>query len=131
MGVMRPGKANQTAKENPLYNDFFDNFSRRMGHGEHDNNMVHCCMYYSATGKCISSDWSGSDNEYESWEGMERVSAGDEIGMLLDLDEGTLSVYKDGRKLGVMKSGLAGQYCWVASMWNGTSVSIKRGTIPP
>ena len=51
--------------------------------------------------------------------------------MLLDLDEGTLSVYKDGRKLGVMKSGLAGQYCWVASMWNGTSVSIKRGTIPP
>ena len=28
-----------------------------------------------------------------------------EIGMLLDLDAGTLTVYKDGRRLGVMKDG--------------------------
>ena len=53
------------------------------------------------------------------------------IGMLLDLDEGTLSVYKNGRKLGVMKRGLAGQYCWVVSLRSGGSqVTIKRGTVP-
>ena len=59
------------------------------------------------------------------------MSSTDEIGMQLDLDEGTSSVYKNGRKLGIMKRGLAGQYCWVASMHSGVQVSIKRGTIPP
>ena len=52
------------------------------------------------------------------------------IGMLLDLDEGTLSVYKNGRKLGVMKRGLAGPYCWAVSLYRETQASIKRETIP-
>ena len=47
--------------------------------------------------------------------------------MLLDLDEGTLSVYKNRRKLGVMKRGLAGHYCWFASLLPGRQVTIKRG----
>ena len=60
---------------------------------------------------------------------MEDLSGSYTIGMLLDfLDEGTLSVYKNGRKLGVMKRGLAGQYCWVVSMAVGTRVTIKRGS---
>ena len=60
------------------------------------------------------------------------MSSGDEIGMLLDLDEGTLSVYKNGRKLVVMMRGLAGPYCWVVSIGDKDSrVTIKRGTIPP
>ena len=46
--------------------------------------------------------------------------------MLLDLDEGTLSVYKN-RRLGVMKRGLAGHYCWFASLLPGRQVTIKRG----
>ena len=50
--------------------------------------------------------------------------------MLLDLDGGTLSVYKNGRKLGVMKRGLAGHYCWVVSLLSGTQVTIKRGPVP-
>ena len=68
-----------------------------------------------------------------AWDGMEIMSSGGEMGLLLDLDldEGTLTVYKNGRKLGVMKRGLAGPYCWVASMISGTSITIKRGTIPP
>ena len=52
------------------------------------------------------------------------------IGMLLDLDEGTLSVYKNGRKLGVMKRGLAGHYCWVVAFLPGRQVTIKRGPVP-
>ena len=38
--------------------------------------------------------------------GLERVSSGDEIGLLLNLEEGTLSVYENGRKLGVVQRGL-------------------------
>jgi len=78
---------------------------------------------------CCVSSWDGS-NKRESWKGMEGASP-DEIGMLLDLDEGTLSVYKNEEKLGVMKTGLAGPYCWVASMLKGEQVTIERGVVPP
>ena len=61
---------------------------------------------------------------------MEGQTGSDTIGMLLDLDEGTLSVYKNGRKLGVMKRGLAGHYCWVISLLGGGQITIKRGTVP-
>lgn len=90
-------------------------------------------MYNTYSGKCRISDWK-HNRDNEDWEGMEHlwhISSGDEIGLLLDLDEGSLSVYKNGRKLGVMKRGLAGHYCWVLSMFEGTSVTIKRGKIPP
>ena len=81
--------------------------------------QLQCCLYYVSTGACFSSDWGGSDQLVSNrWEGLECIiSSGDEIGMLLDLDEGTLSVYKNGRKLGVLKNGLAGPYCWAVSMW--------------
>ena len=64
------------------------------------------------------------------WNGMEGFYGSCNIGMLLDLDEGTLSVYKNGRKLGVMKRGLAGHYCWVVSLLEGTQISIKRRPVP-
>ena len=59
------------------------------------------------------------------------VGSDDEVGMLLDLDDGTLSMYKNGRKLGVMKRGLSGPYCWAASLYSGARVKIERGEIPP
>ena len=52
------------------------------------------------------------------------------VGLLLDQDEGTLSVYKNGRRLGIMKHGLSGEYCWLMSIQgasNSTAVQIKRG----
>ena len=132
MGVMRPGQANTKAIGYPFYNIFYDHFSQNTGHGEcNNNNNVQCCMYYAANGASYFSDWAGSNENEISWEGMETMSFDDELGMLLDLDEGTLSVYKNGRKLGVIKSGLAGPYCWVVSMQVGAHVGIKRGTIPP
>ena len=55
--------------------------------------------------------------EAPDWEGRE---GGDEssfkIGLVLDLDEGTLDVYKNDRRLGTLKSGLAGEYCWVVTI---------------
>lgn len=103
--------------------------------GSNNENSIQCCLYYAPLGDCYSSDWGDSTEDYptgSTWEGSESISAdsGGSIGMLLDLDEGTLSVYKNGRKLGVMKRGLAGPYCWVVSLGRHSQITMKRGTIP-
>ena len=96
------------------------------------HNKIHCCMYTAYNGERCISDWTKAGLPMsETWDGSESMASGDKIGMLLDLDEGSLSVYKNERKLGVMKSGLAGPYCWVVSIHMGVKVTIKRGTIPP
>lgn len=42
---------------------------------------------------------------------------GDRIGLLLDLDRGSMTVYKNNRRLGVMvASGLSEKYCWAVSL---------------
>ena len=88
-------------------------------------------MYRAHDGYCRLSDWGEDNYNIQSWDGMEDFSGSTcKIGMLLDLDEGTLSVYKNDRRLGVMKRELAGQYCWVASMI-GAQVTIKRGSVSP
>jgi len=127
VGVMRPGQANQNARGLPTDEEFYQNFTRRFW--EH-NNGSQCCMYITHSGRCRSSNWDDSLESSRDWEGMETMSPGDKVGMLLDLDEGTLSVYQNGKKLGVMKKGLAGQYCWVVSLHRGMQVSMKRGSIP-
>jgi hypothetical protein len=61
-----------------------------------------------------------------SWEGQNYTVDGDEgdaIGMLLDFDDGTLTIFRDEaaglERLGVMARGLSGEYCWAVSMWPG------------
>ena len=129
LGVMRPGEVMQSAKGDPLTASFYEHFTQREG-SEQYNNSVNCCMYGAFDGHCYSQDWGGGSTDREPCDGMERVSGSCKIGMLLDLDEGTLSVYKNERKLGVMKRGLAGHYCWVVSILLETEVTIKRGTVP-
>ena len=56
-----------------------------------------------------------SENRCKSldWEGMEAIhETSFKMGFVLDLDKGTLDVYKNDRRLGTMKSGLVGEYCW-------------------
>ena len=130
LGVMRPGEAMQSAKGIPLSSEFCENFTQRKGSLQ-NNNAVNCCMYYSYDGTCLSSDWwGGGEFDTKAWDGMEGLSSPYKIGMLLDLDEGILSVYKNGIKLGVMKRGLAGHYCWVVSLLAGSQIKMKRGTVP-
>ena len=38
------------------------------------------------------------------------------VGLLLDCDAGTLTVKKNGVRLGVAATGLTGELCWAASM---------------
>ncbi|EJK69911.1 hypothetical protein THAOC_08791, partial [Thalassiosira oceanica] len=61
----------------------------------------------------------------------------DDLAGLVDLKNGTLTVFKDGRKLGVMKEGFTGAYCWfvgrygvVGAETGKRSIEIKRG-MPP
>merc|ERR1711862_134010 len=91
---------------------------------------VNCCAFSCSSGYCFWSDWTEYDCD-DDWEGMGILLEDGTIGMLLDLDEGTLAVYKNGRRLGAMKDRLSSEYCWFTSILNrGCSVSIERGTLP-
>ena len=67
------------------------------------------------------------------WDGIQNArEQGDRIGMLLDLDQGSLTVWKNGVKLGVMiTEGLSGPYCWAVEMLEqGQSVRIESAALP-
>jgi hypothetical protein len=55
---------------------------------------------------------------------------GDRIGMLLDLDQGTMTVYKNDERLGVMATGLSGSYSWAVSLYGGESARIEAAELP-
>ena len=90
---------------------------------------INCCSYRCFGGECCWNNWSDYDDA--EWDGAESLREDGTIGLLLDLDEGTLTVYKNRRRLGVMKSGLSGEYCWYTSMCDcGDTATIERGTLP-
>lgn len=71
--------------------------------------------------RCLQVDWEGMEESQE--EGSFK------IGFVLDLDEGTLDAYKNGRRLGTMMTRLTGEYCWVVQLsisGREVSVSIDR-----
>ena len=70
---------------------------------------------------------------YHDWEGSQTAKEqGDRIGMLLDLDQGSMSIWKNGEQLGVMQAeGLTGPLCWAAVVGQqGDSEGIEFGHIP-
>ena len=80
-----------------FYPDFLAQRSADWGNGN-----VHVCVYYCGDGEMKWCDWSRADQEWEQWEGMEPCQSDDTLGMLLNLDEGTLTVYKNNRRVGAM-----------------------------
>lgn len=147
VGIMRPG-LKLDGYESKLYGQgfspIFDNYEQLLkaksltwGGGN-----VHAVMCLLEPGN-KSGTWSDGSSafdtkknqrEYEPdwgfWEHCprERVT----LGLLLDLDAGSLSVYENGKHLGVLKSGLTGEYCWVVTIVDiedGTTVRIKKGSV--
>ncbi|EJK73929.1 hypothetical protein THAOC_04425 [Thalassiosira oceanica] len=98
--------------------------------GEWGSGNVHACQYNSLTGRMSWTNWDREGGGEVPWGGMEYCSTGDTIGMRLDLNEGTLTVYINNRRLGVMKDGLSGSYCWCASILAEGSIAINRGAPP-
>ena len=101
---------------------------------------LHICSYDSGEGSCYFANWNDDDKDEddgwtgEEWEGREPAPVVNNlaVGLLLDLDAGTLSVFKDGKKLGVMKEGLTGAYCWYVYRFivrnsGKCSIDIERG----
>ena len=68
------------------------------------------------------------------WEGMQPAAEqGDHIGMLLDLGQGSMTVWKNDEKLGVMQAeGLSGPFCWAVSLvyTRGYSARIESAPAP-
>ena len=67
-----------------------------------------------------------------AWEGMQSFGGCGKIGLLLDYNVGTLTMYKDDIKLGVMKEGLSGTYCWMVTVghhWGSTSLTSDSSSL--
>ena len=75
---------------------------------------------------------------HRGWEGKAAYEQGDVVGLLLDLDRGTLTAYKNGGRLGVMVPNAevaelgACPFCWAVDLFEkGDAVRIARGAPPP
>jgi hypothetical protein len=78
------------------------------------------CFYNALNGQWVpgNHDWEGRQSANEE---------GDRIGMLLDLDQGTMTVYKNDERLGVMATGLSGEYSWAVSLlWH---IHVTHGSV--
>eukprot|EP01046_Picozoa_sp_COSAG06_P030294 COSAG06_NODE_2868_length_6151_cov_6.454891_3_plen_308_part_00 len=82
------------------------------------------CFYYTADGSHMPG--------HRHWEGRQgAIEDGDHTGMLLDLDQGSMTVYKNHERLGVMATGLSGEYSWAAELcYQGTSARIEAAPAP-
>ena len=80
----------------------------------------------------VTSPATSSPGGGDAWEGMQTAREGDRIGMLLDLDQGSMTVWKNDVKLGVMVAeGLSGSFCWAASLrFAGYSFRIGSAAAP-
>jgi len=133
-GIMRPTTKDITSTSldccHPLIHDL-SRFSLKEYETLYRNN-VDCCLYSTNMGFGVLRPrwkrWEESElivmdeeqrlqkkrqneNQSFSWEGQEQTrETSFTIGCVLDLDEGTLDVFKNGRRLGTMMSGLVGEY---------------------
>ena len=88
-------------------------FGFRLTHGRLSHNWT--------SGECTSVD-AGRGTVLRGicapWDGQQRFGPGDVVGLLLDCDAGTLTVKKNGARLGVAATGLTGEFCWAAAMFD-------------
>ena len=103
------------------------------------DSKCHACAYNAADGGAMWVGWDSKKDdpndqikypESTKWNGMEKLPPGSILGLLLDLDEGTLTVYKDKRRLGVMKDGLDGSFCWFVGTFSTCLVEINKEQVP-
>jgi hypothetical protein len=91
----------------------------------------HC--FYSTTSGMRFPEYSDSGGGYD-WEGRQSAKEpGDRIGILLDLDQGSMTLYRnDDEKMGVMVAeGLSGPLCWAAATaYDRTSARIESAVAP-
>ena len=142
LGVIRPVsltngidlEADWEGHVNPVivsssYKPALSNKLRSQRNSKWGDSNVHCCSYYCSSGDCYWTDWNNNVRCSFS-QGSEVLRGSGTIGLLLDLDEGTLSVFKNGRRLRVMKGGLGGKYVWFVSVSTVCTISMSKGRAP-
>ena len=112
----------------PRYNSAISEKFRSQRTTKWGDSNIHCCAYCCDSGHCYytgwDSGWSVRGWRTPDWQGSEELVTST-IGLLLDLDGGTLSVFKDGRRLGVMKNGLDGEYCWFVTTYSNLDCTVN------
>jgi hypothetical protein len=80
----------------------------------HAHEQGHHVFYHTGSGQRFLGKRKGK----RKWPGMARAAGeGDCIGLMLDFDEGSVTVFKNNVQLGVMvASGLHGDYCWAVGI---------------
>lgn len=104
-----------------------------------DSKNIDCCLVDTWLGNgIIRRRWNSySGSASFRWEGQQELLSAEpnpdssfKFGFALDLDEGTLNVYKNDRRLGTLRSGLVGEYCWVVTIspdeYDSVDVTISR-----
>ena len=128
IGIVRPMPGLDTGNY-PFHRQFYRDFLAQRSEDWGDSN-VHACEYLSWNGKLFWTNWDDEDNWGLDWEGTESCITGDTVGMLLNLDRGTLTVYRNNRRLGLMKNDLFGPYRWFVTLSDDDTVAIKSGPLP-
>lgn len=65
------------------------------------------------------------------WSASTEAADGDRFGLLLDLEAGSLIVFKNDERLGMMAAGLTGSYCWATALYDKrAAVTIKALRLP-
>ena len=104
-----------------------------VGGGEEAYSAVGHCFYWLNIGWHFPAEQLPHGSR--EWDGMQDANQGDCIGMLLDLDQGSMTVWKNDDKLGVMQvESLSGPVCWavdICELYDGDSVRIMSAAAPP
>ena len=102
--VMRAGRHYVQFTVVSVDDDMFFGVIRPGWVAERGKDVQHVDVQHMISGHCFY--WTGGGNRYPGfgeWEGMQHAREdGDRIGLLLDLDKGTLTVYRNDSRLGVM-----------------------------
>mmetsp|Transcript_34819 Transcript_34819/g.78160 ORF Transcript_34819/g.78160 Transcript_34819/m.78160 type:complete len:214 (+) Transcript_34819:286-927(+) len=90
-----------------------------------DSNVHYCSL--TSGGTALWCDWASRHPRMD----VDGFQSDTPIGLLLNLDEGTLSVYQNAHRVATLKDGLSGEYCWYSAVCGRTtSISIERGSAP-
>ena len=75
-------------------------------------------FYFALNGSCHPGN--------KGWKNYQSAKPGDAITIELNLNVGTMTVWKNEARLGVMAKGLSGKYCWAINTYNiGDSARIE------
>ena len=97
------------------------------------------CFYATIDGECSmlpppgpASDGATPTGPPPRWKGQQTATLNERVGLLLDLEQGSMTVFKEGDLMGVMMaSGLSGEYCWAAGLYEtGDRVRIESRPVP-